>query len=1000
MLRVLFVPLDDGVLTRAAWDWLERQADMAVVRAPADEVPRLLRLVRPDVLWIDAATPPDASPGAWAESSGNGSATAAPGLLLTRGAAALPAQLGLEPELQTDFVDRPWRDTEDELFFFDDFSESPRLRGHAAFRRHRLFSGLGSGAYTWRPTDGERDCRTTPVQPAWPARGRVIAVERAFIHINPARATIWEYDAPRRALCIGAYLPYESSDTMLRAVLDRLTRNALLRAAGRLPAHPNGPDLCWPAPDGRLLHDPSLDAAPAPVQSDTGDARLPLDITPLRYPVERTADSPFTLAGRRAFVAGYEHTGPVELWVHPLRALRIEQGVGPTAGPVEISPLGLTRHAYTDADAASLGRASVVERTTVLHELPAAVLEWECAASPHPPAHIRLTFVVDLRLMWPYPAGVLGPLRWNSSATALRVRSAVSEEEVLLVTSTPVSWMIEDASEGTVPRLRCSLDATVQPGTALRLTALARVDCDGPTDTRIESAMAAAGRVRTAAAALARRTAHELRVDAPDTDVRTAIACALARLDACRVETPGVGRSLIAGYWMSQPGWNEGRPGYAWYFGRDAVWSALAFLGAADPAPVREVIAFLAAHQDVSGKILHECTTSGSVHYDAADATPLWLLLVARHHAWTGDAAFVRAHWSHVLRAIRFCLSTDTDADGLIENTGVGHGWIEFGRLGGGTVTYYNAGIWTAALRELAVVARDIGETATAAELDERARTARVQLERLFWDADARGYALKADARDGEWVRDTTRTATHAVPLLLGVADPARAGRWLEAVRTPDFTAEWGVRMISRTEPGFDPGSYHGGAVWPLYTGWVAWAEYAAGRSEAAFRHWRMNVALAFEGAKGAWHEVLHGTERRGIGVCPDQAWSTAMVLAPFVHGLLGAEADATRGRLQLRPQIPLAWDRLDVNGLRIGDAIVSLRYRRGGRIHAFTIEQVEGAVPLRLVFEPAIPAVEIGAVRIDGITATLHPRPHGERMLVPVQLALDHARTVEIEVP
>jgi glycogen debranching enzyme len=527
-------------------------------------------------------------------------------------------------------------------------------------------------------------------------------------------------------------------------------------------------------------------------------------------------------------------------------------------------------------------------------------------------------------------------------------------------------------------------------------------------------------------------------VDTPEPEIGTAIEWAKVRLDSYLVDTPGVGRSLVAGYWTSRPGWNDARPGYAWYFGRDAVWTAFASLAVGDFDAVRDTIAFLGAHQDLSGKILHECTTSGSVHYDSADSTPLYLLLVAKFLAWTGDGEFVRSQLPCVQAALSFCISTDTDGDNLIENTRVGHGWIEFGRLGGGKVTYYNAGIWVAALRELGTAFEDIGEHALSHQTRDLARDARTAMERLFYSTARRAYALKAwnpvateaasdaipaapaaaSGSDGlpasadsvqtpqsesirlgalEWLRDFTPTATHAVPMLLGVADADRARSWLDAVASSDFSTEWGVRMISRAEPGFDPASYHGGAVWPLYTGWVAWAEYVAGRTESAFRHWRANALLGFENQPGAWDEVLHGTERRAVGVCPDQAWSTAMAVSPFVYGLLGAEADATRGRLRLRPRIPRQWDRLDIRNLRMGESSVALGYRRHGTTHVFTISQDEGAVPLRIIFEPALPIGALQAIRIDGIEARLDARPIGDRLQISAQVMLDHNRTIEI---
>ncbi len=59
--------------------------------------------------------------------------------------------------------------------------------------------------------------------------------------------------------------------------------------------------------------------------------------------------------------------------------------------------------------------------------------------------------------------------------------------------------------------------------------------------------------------------------------------------------TPGIGSSLVAGYATSDKGWwgghtVSGRPGYAWYFGRDAVWSAFALLDYGDFDKVKEIL--------------------------------------------------------------------------------------------------------------------------------------------------------------------------------------------------------------------------------------------------------------------------------------------------------------------------------------------------------------------------------------------------------------------------
>ncbi len=160
----------------------------------------------------------------------------------------------------------------------------------------------------------------------------------------------------------------------------------------------------------------------------------------------------------------------------------------------------------------------------------------------------------------------------------------------------------------------------------------------------------------------------------------------------------------------------------------------------------------------------------------------------------------------------------------------------------------------------------------------------------------------------------------------------------------------------------------------------AAWAEYAAGRGEAAARVWQRGV------------EAL-------LALGSPSAMDAAAVVNGFVYGLLGAEPDGVKGRLHLRPQLPASWDRLEARRIRMGDAAIALTCTRDGDRHTFRLEQEEGAVPVTVVFEPLLPARRLVAARVDGVDAELDPRPHGERMLVPVQIVLDAERVVELDV-
>jgi len=60
---------------------------------------------------------------------------------------------------------------------------------------------------------------------------------------------------------------------------------------------------------------------------------------------------------------------------------------------------------------------------------------------------------------------------------------------------------------------------------------------------------------------------------------------------------------------------------------------------------------------------------------------------------------------------------------------------------------------------------------------------------------------------------------------------------------------------------------------------------------------------------------MLHGLEERSVGGCPDRAWSAAMVVLPFVEGLLGVEPDAPAGRLTIAPRFSSLPARVEADG-------------------------------------------------------------------------------------
>jgi glycogen debranching enzyme len=434
------------------------------------------------------------------------------------------------------------------------------------------------------------------------------------------------------------------------------------------------------------------------------------------------------------------------------------------------------------------------------------------------------------------------------------------------------------------------------------------------------------------AAALARRDASRQaatpRVATPVPDYDVAWEWAKARLASFMVHVPRVGTGLVAGYAASRPGWGDARPGYAWFFGRDACWCGDALLAAGMFDEARAAMEFLAATADVTGKIAHEVTTSGVAHYDAADATPLWLRFVAQYADWTGDHGTVRALWDAVRAAFAFVLTHDRDGDGLPENTGVGHGWVESGPLGGGAVTSYVAAIWIDALRRLAPLARTMGDADLARRAERAAARATAAFEARLRDPRTGMVALQLDA-NGHPSMDLT--ALSAVPILLGVDAGPAADTVMAQLASDEFSAPWGVRMIGRRDARYRPRGYHFGAVWPLYTGWAALAAFARARTDEGWQHLSAVASCAFARERGAFDEVLDGDTGAAAGICPDQAWSAAMVISPFLYGMFGLRPSAAERRCIIDPSLPRAWDTARVSGLRVGASRFSIAVTRDG---------------------------------------------------------------------
>jgi len=857
----------------------------------------------------------------------------------------------------------PWRRREDEIV-----PPTGSRRGLFPFLAHPLFEGIPGGATTARPVEGEAYPEAVYADGAWPETGRVIAREIVSIDLDPTRLVAWEISHGRGlVLCMGAHLRFE--ETSFRANLARLADNAVRYLLERRDVRRR--IRFWARP-GLAVAPFAFAETEAPVRP-----RVPpgADACP-SLASDGKEDAFFDVAGPEVVVLGRERTGVLEVWTGALRSIagrRVRFRPAGTGEWIEeeraleafrATPFGAER-------ALRVGSARVVERIVPDRGSAAAVFDWSVEEGRVEEMEMEWTF--DHRVSWPAREGAAGALHhaWSGRARLFAVRDGEDRlASVLGFDRSPSAPpRVEEIRVGDAPALKVGLRFGAIDG----LRAIVAGSEEGHLDAaEVLRATEGRGPLEFAAAAAAGRRALEDRLvlESPDADFDEAFRWTGAKILPFVLDLPRVGRALAAGFALTRPGWESGRPGYAWFFGRDSCWSSHALLSLGRPEGVLGSLEALIRLQDPEGRILHEATSSGAVHFDAADSNPLFLIAVDRYVRWTGDTPFLERHRDAILRAFAYAASTDADGDTLIENAGVGHGWVEGGPLHEDLLaTFYLNACWAEALRSTARIAGRLGEGDIAELCEVWFRRLRPLLNERFFDPATRRFRF-ALRRDGTSI--DASTVEGAVGSLFGLLDEANEAAFLDALAGPGFSAPHGVRFLPRDHPAYDPKGYHHGSVWPLFTGWAALAEYRAHRPEAALERVRANLSRVKKNTLGCIDEVLHGDTGEPAGVCSHQAWSHALTISPVTAGLLGLDPDAADARLRLAPHLPASWDRLRVRDLRFGPHLLDLAFERRGTGLAVRFEpRSEGSISI--VLSPAFaPATGIESVRLDG-----RPIPH-----------------------
>ncbi|MBV8631242.1 MAG: hypothetical protein JOZ83_09985 [Silvibacterium sp.] len=465
-----------------------------------------------------------------------------------------------------------------------------------------------------------------------------------------------------------------------------------------------------------------------------------------------------------------------------------------------------------------------------------------------------------------------------------------------------------------------------------------------------------------------------LSIDTPDQQLNDAFKWSEVSIDQLRVQTIPAHdeEALTAGFVGSG---DSARPGFGWFFGRDALWTLYAVNSYGDYNVTRREIEFLIKRQRDDGKIMHEWSQTASLvdwkslpyEYAAADATLLFPMALSDYLKISGDQAFINTHWPSIARAWNFITTHDSDGDGIYDNS-QGTGWVESWVPSMPHQEIYMAALDEQASLAFANLAGATGHPDLARAAETRAAHIRAQIEKEYFHSDFYSFSWNANN-----TTDDTATIFPSVAWWDGDYSPDHSQAMLSRWASAEFSTDWGTRIVSDRTSFYDPISYHQGSVWPLYTGWVSLAEYRAGRSLSGYAHLRQNADLIFAQDLGNATELLSGQFFQPLGrSTAHQLWSAAMIITPILRGVFGLEWNAAANELTLIPSLPAEWDHATLSNIPVGQQRVGVEIKRDNgtlsiRATGLAASQIHlvsrgpGTKLTNGTFEIPLPAVEAG---------------------------------------
>jgi glycogen debranching enzyme len=675
------------------------------------------------------------------------------------------------------------------------------------------------------------------------------------------------------------------------------------------------------------------------------------------------AQKPFTVAGERGVVLG-QQDGAFEAWLLPVKLLShltIQADVEGYSVPIDVNQQSAEIEVRPDRTVITYAHIAFTVRQIMFSPSdapagtgPVVLFEFDCLH----PTDFTLRFTPDLSYMWPERNEGVPGAEWvapppNASDNPGGYYVLHSDYPDLAGAITipgarpGILAPYQERPQVHPVELRLHIDPARDHGRLFPLLMAVGTD-KASANTAALSATLARLNAGIAATYLAhaesykKLLANSVSIETPDKALDEAFQWAVVSIEQLKTKTQSTNETaLVAGYYASA---DSARPGFGWFFGRDALYTLYAVNGYGDFALSKSELEFLLHRQRDDGKIMHEYSQTAAdidwkafpYMYAAADATPLFLMAVADYVRSSGDTAFLTAHRDAIEKAWDFETShapgPDKGGNGIYDNM-QGTGWVESWPGGMPHQEVYLALLDQQASGAMAQIENLLQDKDKAAAARQRAETVAKTIEAQYYDKEKGCYAFSSNT-DGTLDRTTTVYPALAWWSALPGGKPALAhsDECLKQLAQHTLNTDWGLRDVSNDEKVYDGMSYHQGSVWPLFTGWAALAEYRGGQPLAGYQMLMENANLTRAQDLGAVTELLSGDFFIPFGRSTShQLWSSAMVITPTLRGLFGIDIDAQTKTITVNPHLPASWKHAEVLSLQLPGGSTSIYFTRNG---------------------------------------------------------------------